>query len=75
MPGSAEPDDEGHVYSVRPEPPRFDEVIRRPALFSNESPFVPAGPVVRWFGARRLRALFRGGLVVVALAVAVLILR
>jgi hypothetical protein len=36
-----EPDEDGLDYSVRPEPPQFDEVIRRPALFSNESPFAP----------------------------------
>jgi hypothetical protein len=50
-----EPDEDGLTYSVRPEPPQFDEVIRRPALFSNESPFAPPGPILRWLGADRLR--------------------
>lgn len=56
---SIDPDDE--VYGVRPEPPRFDEVVRRPALFSDESPFAPPGPIRRWFGTRWLRTLFRVG--------------
>jgi len=56
-------EDDGHVYSIRPEPPRFDELIRRPALFNNESPFRPPGPILRWFGTRRLRMLFQAGLV------------
>jgi len=35
-----EPDD-GLVHAVRPEPPKFDELVRRPAPFNNESPFRP----------------------------------
>jgi len=71
----AGPDDNGHVYSVRPEPPQFDELIRRPALFNNESPFRPPGPILRWFGGHRLRALFRAGIVASLGAVVVLIVR
>jgi hypothetical protein len=70
-----EPDEDGLAYSVRPEPPQFDEVIRRPALFSNESPFAPPGPILRWFGADRLRTLFQAGVVAALVAVIILILR
>lgn len=75
MPVSAESNDDGLVYSVRPEPPRFDELIRRPALFNNDSPFRPPGPILRWFGIRRLRMLFRAGLVAALVAVVFLVLR
>jgi hypothetical protein len=75
MPGPAEPDDDGHVFSVRPEPPQFDELIRRPALFNNESPFRPPGPILRWFGVHRLQTLFRAGILAALVAVAVLVLR
>lgn len=70
-----ESDDDGLVYGVRPEPPRFDELIRRPALFNNESPFRPPGPVLRWFGSRRLRTLFQTAVVAGLIAVVILILR
>jgi hypothetical protein len=70
-----EPDDDGLVYSVRPEPPRFDELIRRPALFNNDSPFRPPGPILRWFGSRRLRRLFQTAVVAGLIGVIMLILR
>jgi hypothetical protein len=69
-----EPDEDGLAYSVRPEPPQFDEVIRRPALFSNESPLAPPGPILRWFGVDRLRTLFQAGVVASLVAVIILIL-
>lgn len=56
-------DADGHACGIPPEPPRFDGVIRRPALYSNDSPFRPPGPILRWFGSRRLRVLFQVGLV------------
>ena len=68
-------DADGHVYGIRPEPPTFDELIRRPALFSNDSPFCPPGPILRWFGSRRLRVLFQAGLVAAFAVVVVAILR
>lgn len=68
-------DADGHVYGIRPEPPRFDELIRRPALYSNDSPFRPPGPILRWFGSRRLRLLFQAGLVAAFAVVLVAILR
>jgi len=63
--------DDGNVYEIRPEPPQFDELIRRPALYSNDSPFRPPGPILRWFGSRRLRILFQAGLVAAFLAILV----
>lgn len=56
-------DEDREVHEVRPEPPRFDELVRRPLLFSDESPFSPPGPIHRWFGSHRLRTLFRLGLI------------
>lgn len=68
MADSDEPDDR-FVYSVRPDPPQFDELIRRPALFSDESPFRPPGPILRRLGHNRARTLFRLGLVAAVMAV------
>ncbi len=75
MSESTEPEEDRLVYSVRPEPPQFDAVIKRPALYSNESPFKPPGPVLPWFGAHRLQALFRVGIVAALAAVVFLSLR
>ena len=62
-------DDNGHVYSVRPEPPYFEENV--PRGDHSEYPIVlPAGPLARRIGVYRLRHLARIGLVV---AIAVLI--
>jgi hypothetical protein len=65
---------DGYVYSVRPEPPRFDELIRRSAPYGHES-FRPPGPILRWFGSRRLRLLFQAGIVAAFAVVVVAILR
>lgn len=63
------------VYSVRPEPPQFDELIRRPALYSNESPFRPPGPIHRRFESRRLRTLFQVGVMAAMVAVMIAVVR
>ena len=68
-------EDDGHVYSIRPEPPRFDELIRRPALYNNDSPFRPPGPILRWFGTRRLRTLFQAGIVAAFIGILYTVLR
>lgn len=76
MAESVDADDaDGHVYGVRPEPPRFEELIRRPALYSNDSPFRPPGPILRWFGFRRLRVLFQAALVAAFAVIVVAVLR
>lgn len=68
-------DADDYVYSIRPEPPRFDELIRRPALYSTDSPFRPPGPILRWIGSRRLRVLFQAGLAAAFAVVLVAVLR
>ena len=54
-----------YVYGVRPEPPRFDELIRRPDPVDPYT-FVryPPGRIRRRVGARRARILFRIVLIV-----------
>lgn len=68
-------DDDPFVYGVRPEPPHFEELIRRP---DPADPYVwglqPPGPIRRRVGARRSRLLFQIALVIVmAVAVAALL--
>lgn len=54
------------VYGVRPEPPHFDELDRRPDPVDPYSfALHPPGQIRRWVGARRAQILFRIGLVVV----------
>lgn len=57
--------DDGFVYGVNPEAPRFDELLRRPEIGGNDSLFAPAGPFRRWLGARRAVLIFRAGLLAV----------
>ena len=72
----SESDNSGDIdYGVRPEAPRFDELLRRPEIGGNDSMFVPNGPFRRWLGDRRAVLIFRAGLIAAAgLVVAVLVL-
>jgi hypothetical protein len=48
------------VCAVRPEPPSFDELIRRPDPGDPYSfALQPPGQIRRWVGAKRARILFR----------------
>lgn len=70
-----EPEDDGIGYSVRPEPPRFDELVRQHGPLVLRSPTAPFGPIRRRLASQQAGALVRLGLVggiVALLAIAVL---
>ncbi len=64
------------VYGVRPEPPLFEELVRRPDPVEPYAfALYPPGPVRRWVGARRARIAFRIFLAVALVVVLAIVTR